>query len=188
MSTQGDEGPDGRVFRNNTYPVLGWALIASPVALIAVSALSGAGPFAVLCAIPLAPVAAAAGWFCYIVPRVVADEDGVTVFNPTQTHRLAWDQIDRFEAKDRLLVYPAGHDAPPVKAWAVQAANIARMTGRVSHADNVAADLNALLAQHTGRPAPIAPTGPQVRLASLQLAAVAVAAALLIYLRIHFRR
>lgn len=71
----------------------------------------------------------------------------MTVVNPFRIVRLRYDEIERFEAGRQLhVVLRGGRGA--VGVWSVQAANAARMFGRESHADRVAADLNRLAARH----------------------------------------
>jgi Bacterial PH domain len=170
---------DHQVFRNTTYPVLGWFLAAAAVAAWALWMIFTDGSAAsLLCPLAMTPLGAL-GIVGYVRPRVVADQDGVTVVNPFVTTRLSWSQIARFQAKDRLQIVLRG-GGPPIAAWAVQSANLARITGALSHADNVAVGLNRLMAQYRGGPVPQVPVGAAVKLAGLQWASIGVAIALLL--------
>lgn len=146
-------GPTRRVFRNLTYPIIGWFLVVGGAVLAVLAALIG-GAYALVLGIVLGTLMVAAGWLVYIRPRVVAEDSGVTVINPTRTVSIAWNQIARFDAHYRLSVITRGKSRPPIRAWAVQAANAARMFGKTSHADRVAADLNAMLARQRRGTAP----------------------------------
>ena len=140
------DGPS-RVFRNNTYPVIGWVLVASGAVMGALWLLLADDRTAQVVCPAFAWSVAVLGFLGYARPRVVAAEDGVTVVNPFRTVRLRWDEIERFEAGRQLhVVLRDGRGV--VGVWSVQAANAARMLGRTSHADRVAEDLNRLAARH----------------------------------------
>lgn len=140
-----------QVFRNGAYPVLGTAMITAGVVAVAVAVVVAHDVAAIAVVAVIGALFASSGWIAYIRPRVVADDTGVTVVNPTRTVQLAWSQIERFHAGRLLYIVPRGRDQRQVAAWAVQAANLARMLGRTSHADRVASDLNRLLVRHRKR-------------------------------------
>ncbi|HET7486672.1 MAG TPA: PH domain-containing protein [Acidimicrobiales bacterium] len=144
-----------RTFRNRTFPVIGWVCVV-PLALAAIGCLVGA----IVADVPLV----GRGWLLlgtaastalavvvrrgYIATRVEATGEGVVVVNPWRTETLAWGDVLGFSADTHLVVHR--RQGPKIRVFAVQAANLARMLGRESHADHVARDLNGLLAEHGG--------------------------------------
>jgi hypothetical protein len=141
-----------RRYRNRTYPVIGWAVVALLACVIV--ALAAFGQFiaafaAALASVPLTWLA----YRAYIRTAVETGEAGILVLNPFRTIRLRWDEIDRISAGMKLMI--STRDGGIVEAWAVQAANIARMTGRRSYADRVADELNQQLAESRGDRSPV---------------------------------
>src|SRR5262245_49927438 len=130
------DGP-ARVFRNNTYPVIGWILVAGGGVMGLLWLLLADDRAAQAVCPAFAWAGAAFGFVGYARRRLVAADDGVTVVNPLRTVRLRWDEIERFEAGRQLHVVLRGGRGV-VGVWSVQAANAARMLGRTSHADRVA--------------------------------------------------
>lgn len=140
-----------RVFRNTAYPILGWVLV---VGFVGLTIGIGIG-------VPLSPrwgfgfvvaLFGAPAWIvyrAYIRSRVEADESGITVLNPFRTLHIPWHKIEYIRAEMRLVIVRKGE--APVRAWAVQAANAARMFKMKSFADDVAKDLNVMLAKSQGR-------------------------------------
>lgn len=131
-----------RTYRNASYPLIGGASI---LVILGVTAWYALSPTSIVSRVAVALGGCVLSWVAYrfyIRTRVVSDSRGVTVVNPISTIVLTWSEIDRFSAGNQLVVLPAVGD--PVAAWAVQAANGARMLGRRSFADDVAADLNRL--------------------------------------------
>ncbi len=143
-----------RTFRNGAYPVLGWTSM-----LVALCCLSGA--WAVrgnvddgFIFVPLSILAVLVCWRGYVRPRIVADVEGVTIVNVLTTHVVPWSDIERFQAFDLLTVFLLPERGGRIAVWAVQAANLARLAGRRSKADDVADELNALLRAANGSAGP----------------------------------
>ncbi|MFN8016660.1 MAG: PH domain-containing protein [Acidimicrobiales bacterium] len=135
----GGAEPGEHTYRNAAYPILGTLGIVAVACFGIGWALLAADPAAV----PILAGTAAIAWVTYrsyVRTRVVSSASGVTVHNPFSTVTLRWDEIDHFEARHMLVV--VHRTGERTVAWAVQAANAARMTGRRSFADDVASDLN----------------------------------------------
>jgi hypothetical protein len=138
---------DEVVYKNATYRWLGWVSILVVVVFGLAFAAAIASPWSV---VPIL-VALPAIWIVYrsyVSAAVRANAGGIVIVNPTKTVRLGWDEISRIEALFKLRV--TATDGRVVDAWAVQAANVARMTGRRSYADDVAEALNLRLAAMRG--------------------------------------
>ncbi|GAA1362049.1 hypothetical protein [Catellatospora chokoriensis] len=134
-----------RTFRNRAYPVLGWTfLFLGPGFLACAWAVVGKADGAFLF-VPSTIVIVLFCWRGYIRPRLVAGVEDVTVVRIWKTSVVPWLDIERFEAGHLLVVVRRPELGGPIGVWAVQAANLARMTGRRSQADDVADELNALL-------------------------------------------
>jgi len=141
-----------RRYRNKTYPVIGWAVVVLLGCVIVGLAAYGQIASAVAAMLVSAPLMWLA-YRAYIRTAVEAGQAGIRVLNPFRTIRLRWDEIDRIGAEMKLTI--STRDGGTVEAWAVQAANIARMTGRRSFADQVADDLNQQLAESRGDRSPV---------------------------------
>jgi hypothetical protein len=136
-----------RVFRNSAYPILGWILVVGFVGLVI-----GVGvgvPFtprwAAVLVVPLFGVPAWIVYRAYIRSRVEANDNGITIVNPFRTVIVPWNQVDHVRADMRLVI--VRRNGSSIRAWAVQAANAARMFKRKSFADDVARDLNVMLSK-----------------------------------------
>lgn len=70
-----------------------------------------------------------------LAAKLTYDERGVEFRNLLFEYRFSWTEISGFSADDCLVVHLA--DGRAVRVWAVQAANVARVTGRISRADRV---------------------------------------------------
>lgn len=113
--------------------------------------------------------------------RVEASPAGVRVVNPFTTHELSWSEVEAFSSERYLVVHRSDGDV--ITAWAVQAANAARMAGRRSRADDVADRLRELAAAAGDRVVPVPPSADTRRAAIVYAAMwVVVASAVLVLL------
>jgi hypothetical protein len=139
-----------RVFRNRSYPVLGWIGIG----LVVVGA-------TVLLALPGAPlpavlgilvVAAACTWVCktvYVETRVELTSESLVVVNPLHRFTVPLSEISEVRSGPTLTIVTS--EGLRIRAWAVQAANISLMLGRRSHVDDVAEVLTEAVMKAGGR-------------------------------------
>ena len=151
-------GEAGRTYRNAAYPFLGGALI---VGILALTASYVASPMSVVSKVVVVLGACAISWVVYrfyVRARVLSDASGIIVVNPFSTVILTWSEVTGCWADDRLIIERAMGD--PIGAWAVQAANAARMLGRRSFADDVAEDLNRLKLEYGSPPGEAVGTEP----------------------------
>ncbi|QTE28535.1 PH domain-containing protein [Pengzhenrongella sicca] len=70
-------------------------------------------------------------------------QDGLLIKNIFVESEIPWSSIARFSGDDRVVVEL--HDGTRIRTWAVQAANGARMTGRVSRVDRVVDEMHGWL-------------------------------------------
>lgn len=163
-------------FRNPAYLWLGWAYIAL---LFGMSGwmLTLNGEDRVL-ATSLALIFLAKSvvvYRAYVVARVEATPAGVRVVNPFATYELAWSEVAELSSVRHLVVHRT--DGSHVTAWAVQAANAARMAGRRSRADVVADRLRELAAT-SGQHVSTLPPPADTRRSAVVYAAMWVAVAI----------
>lgn len=79
-------------------------------------------------------------WRSALHPRLVAEETGIVVRNPTSTRRVPWtDVVEVYPGFDGVTV--TSTSGPPAIAWAVQKANLSSWRGARTRADVVAATL-----------------------------------------------
>ncbi len=65
----------------------------------------------------IAAVLALVGWLCYWNPRVILNDDGVTIINPSRTFKVPWEAVESTSGKWGLQVTPREHK--PIHVWAI---------------------------------------------------------------------
>lgn len=145
--------PSPTTLRNAAYPVVGAALSGAAVIAGAVAVVTV--PASAWIVVPTAGLAVAAMiWVLfrmYVHPRVIAGPTGITVVNPFRSEFCGWDAVRSVTADHALRIEL--WDGRRVTAWAVQAANLARLLGRESSADRIARAI-AELRPTEARPTP----------------------------------
>ncbi|WP_052668995.1 PH domain-containing protein [Nitriliruptor alkaliphilus] len=167
-------------FRNPSYPRIGWTFIVLLVAMAGWMPAAAGDELVLAVALSLIWLAGSAVVYrAYVVARVEASPAGVRVVNPFATHELSWPDIEQISSERYLMLHRA--DGSRVTAWAVQAANAARMAGRRSRADDVADRLRELGAASGGRVGAMPPAAG-TRVSAIVYAAmwVVVAAVMLV--------
>jgi hypothetical protein len=92
-------------------------------------------------------------------PRVIADDEGMTVRNPVRDHRLPWGCVERLELGDTLEIYCGWQDGGPRRkklyAWAVHSPRRSRLK----------AEMRARRADQDADKKPLAKLPPEARAA-----------------------
>jgi len=113
-----DGAPGTEQFRPRTSKTLAYIMWAIAVIALVSSLASGA---AGLLGIPLALAVAFAGYWLFWFPKVMLDDDGVTLVNPVRTIAVPWAALVTVETKFALkLVTPARS----YTAWAAPAPGV----------------------------------------------------------------
>ncbi|MFT3944783.1 MAG: PH domain-containing protein [Ancrocorticia sp.] len=94
------------------YAYLLWALAG-----VAVISSFGYGVRAFAATALVSTVLALVGWLCYWNPRVILNDDGVTIINPSRTFEVPWEAVESASGKWGLQVTPREHK--PIHVWAI---------------------------------------------------------------------
>lgn len=136
-----------RIYRARSHTILGWTVVLFiGFIVLGIGSMSGESALARAIAGLLLVGVGFLVWRVLIRPYIQASAEGLVVVNPFNTYLISWDQIQKIYA-DHLLRIET-QDGKAVTAWSLQAANIAPMMGRRSHADEVAEELLALASRH----------------------------------------
>lgn len=94
------------------YAYLVWALAG-----VAVISSFGYGVRVFAATVFFAAVLALVGWLCYWNPRVILNDDGLTIINPSRTFEVPWEAVESASGTWGLQVTPRGRKA--VHVWAI---------------------------------------------------------------------
>lgn len=123
------------MFRSAGAVVLWWAWLVFAVATLAALAAHGHDHSSVVTAILLVAVTGVV-YGCALWPRIVADENGISVLNPVRGHRVPWVAVAKVDLVNAVRV----HATPPpgaargaiIYSWAVQSSARARLKGEAT--------------------------------------------------------
>ena len=116
------------VYRSVPALVLWWIWAAFAAANLADLAVQGRDHFSALVAAVVVLITGAM-YACAFRPKVIADEDGVTLRNPLRDHRVPWGAVTRVDLGDTLQIHtarPGGGKDKVLYSWAVQSARRSR--------------------------------------------------------------
>ena len=148
MAIPSESAPPMNVYRNATYPVIGWLMVVACTGLFLGIGFEVRPRWAIVIWGLLMGIPAWLSYRFFVHARVESDQRGITVINAFQTHFATWSAIEKVSADMKLdIQLTNGHH---LRAFAVEAANGARMLGRRSVADDVAESLNQQLVASRG--------------------------------------
>ena len=133
-------------YRNVSYPILGWFAIAVVMAGGLLGAIGPAHSATIrrilTAAVPFAMSVVL--YRAYVRAKVVAHNDGITVYNPFRTVEVRWGDIDGFDMVTAILRVRL-KTGDVIRAWAVQPAGLRHVVTRGSRADEILEELGAML-------------------------------------------
>lgn len=100
-------GPATRLYAYLLWVLAGVAIISS----------FGYGVRAFVATALVAAILALVGWLCYWNPRVILNNEGVTIINPSRTFTVPWEAVESTSGKWGLQVTPQEHK--PIHVWAI---------------------------------------------------------------------
>jgi hypothetical protein len=114
---------DRQVFRSTGAEVLWWVWLVFAVVSLVALAVNGRGHSSVVAAVV---VVAATGiiYGCALWPRIVADENGISVLNPLRGHTVPWPAVTKVDLVNAVRVHvvpaPGAARGKVIYSWAVQ--------------------------------------------------------------------
>jgi PH (Pleckstrin Homology) domain-containing protein len=122
FSGQRSDG-DRQVFRSTGAVALWWVWLVFAVASLVALAVNGRNHSSVVAAVV---VVAATGvvYGCALWPRIVADENGISVLNPLRGHTVPWPAVTKVDLVNAVRVHvapaPGTARGKVIYSWAVQ--------------------------------------------------------------------
>jgi hypothetical protein len=117
------ETRDRQVFRSVGSVVLWWAWLVFAVASLVGLAVGAHGHSAAVAAVSLAVITGVV-YGCALRPRIVADENGISVLNPLRGHAAPWPAVTKVDLVYAVRVHCAPAPGAPrgkiIYSWAVQ--------------------------------------------------------------------
>ena len=116
------------VYRSVPAVVLWWVWAVFAAANLADLAVQGRDHFAAMVAAVVVLITGVM-YACAFRPRVIADEDGITLLNPLRDHRVPWGAVTGVDLGDTLRVHtvrPGGGKDRVCYSWAVQSSRRGR--------------------------------------------------------------
>lgn len=122
------------MFRRGAPVAIWWIWLAFAVANLADLAVQARTHFAAVVAAILVTVTGIA-YACALRPRVVADEDGITVVNPVREYRVPWGAVEQVDVGEWVRVHaaraPGAGTTKTIDGWALFApARVKRNSAR----------------------------------------------------------
>jgi hypothetical protein len=122
------------VFRRGAPLAIWWIWLVFAVANLADLAVQARTHFAAVVAAILVTVTGVA-YACALRPRVVADDDGITVVNPVREYRVPWGAVQRVDVGEWVRVHaargPGADTTTTIDSWALFApARVKRNSAR----------------------------------------------------------
>jgi Bacterial PH domain len=146
---------DRQVFRSAGSIVLWWGWLAFAVASLVAIAVSGHGHSSAVAAVTVLAITGVV-YACAFWPRIVADENGISVLNPVRAHEVPWAAVTKVDLVNALRVHcapaPGAAQGTIIHSWAVQSSGRARQRGEIRA--RRAADQAARRPAGYGRPPP----------------------------------
>lgn len=114
--------------------VLWWVWLAFAVASLVALAAGSGDHSAVVTAVLLVAITGVV-YGCALRPRIVADDDGITMANPLRDHTVPWRAVTRVDLGDTLRVHcvpaPGAARGKVLHSWALQSPRRSRMRGEL---------------------------------------------------------
>ena len=121
---------DRQVFRSAGSVVLWWAWLVFAAASLVALAVSGRDHSSAITAAALIAVTGLA-YGCALRPRIVADENGISVLNPVRDHVVPWAAVTKVDLVNAVRVHCAPAPGAPrgkvISSWAVQSSGRAML-------------------------------------------------------------
>jgi hypothetical protein len=121
---------DRQVFRGAGSVVLWWAWLVFAVASLVALAVDGRDHSSVVAAILVVAITGVA-YGCALWPRIVADENGISVLNPLRAHTVPWAAVAKVDMVNAVRVHaapvPGARRGKVIYSWAVQSSARARL-------------------------------------------------------------
>jgi hypothetical protein len=123
---------DRQVFRSAAAVVLWWGwLVVAVAGLVAIAAGGHGHASAVAAAVLVAVTGLVYG--CALCPRIVADEQGISVLNPVRVHLVPWPAVAKVDLVNAVRVHcvavPGVAHGKIIYSWAVQSSGRSTLRG-----------------------------------------------------------
>lgn len=126
----GSPGPPPDVYRSVLALVVWWVWVVFAAANVVDLAIQGHNHFSLVVVAALILITGIA-YVSAFRPKVLADDDGMTIRNPLRDHRVPWSCVEDLDLGDSLLVRCSWEDGEPRRkklyAWAVHSPRRSRI-------------------------------------------------------------
>ena len=135
MSSPQPPPRDRQEFRGAGSVVLWWAWLVFAVASLVALAVEGRDHSAAVAAILVVAITGVA-YGCALWPRIVADENGISVLNPLRVHTVPWAAVTKVDMVNAVRVHaapaPGTRRGKVIYSWAVQSSARSRLRSESS--------------------------------------------------------